>query len=462
MDTFKVEPYSDTPGNLEKGAAPAEPLHPQPCHGCPVHPTQAPRRRRFKRHLIIFGAVVLTWLAYSFMQRAFSARPRYVWRWAVDRVGHPPPPDGDDDQCVGSTNWTTYYDQPPWTSEYPYGAETTFSLPLDSDALYLVSRGIFQHGLVTIEQSEQVGDTVDVRVRVAYYDDQVLESATVCQVQREDREHGVGIFTPWGPFGAPPRRMHMRGLEFDVTVTLPAGEEGPLSVKQLETRLPSYNQNVANLEESVLFDVISLASVNGRISIQSVTADVAQFRSVNGEIDGQFNTESSLELHTVNGRITPTVRLLHREGADPSDLSIHTINGQINAEVSLTSETSSGGEFGVDAESIHGAVEIKFTDSPVDSVLRCEVGSMVGAVQVEVHSAFEGTYSLQTMLGSKSVLQREVEDPAGRGRHRVVSLDEARGRIEGEIKWEENDGSSVANEGYVILKALMPSVTLLI
>lgn len=62
--------------------------------------------------------------------------------------------------------------------------------------------------------------------------------------------------------------MHMRGLEFDVTVTLPAGEEGPLSVKQLETRLPSYNQNVANLEESVLFDVISLASVNGRISIQ--------------------------------------------------------------------------------------------------------------------------------------------------------------------------------------------------
>lgn len=201
---------------------------------------------------------------------------------------------------------------------------------------------------------------------------------------------------------------------------------------------------------------------------------------MNGEIDGQFNTESSLELHTVNGRITPTVRLLHREGTDPSDLSIHTINGyaiiipclalvetelvlsQINAEVSLTSETSSGGEFGVDAESIHGAVEIKFTDSPVDSVLRCEVGSIVGAVQVEVHSAFEGTYSLQTMLGSKSVLQREVEDPAGRGRHRVVSLDEARGRIEGEIKWEENDGSSVANEGYVILKALMPSVTLLI
>lgn len=94
---------------------------------------------------------------------------------------------------MSSTNWTTYYDQPPWTPEYPYGAETTLSLPLDSDALYLVSRGPFQHGLVNIEQSSEVADTVDVRVRVAYHDDEALERATVCQMARADREYGVGI-----------------------------------------------------------------------------------------------------------------------------------------------------------------------------------------------------------------------------------------------------------------------------
>lgn len=109
-------------------------------------------------------------------------------------MGYPPLANGDVDQCVGGTNWTTYYDQPAWALEYLYGAETAFSLPLDSDALYLISRGAFQHGQVNIEQSTQAADTVDVRVRVAYDDDKALGRATVCQMERAEREHGVGIF----------------------------------------------------------------------------------------------------------------------------------------------------------------------------------------------------------------------------------------------------------------------------
>jgi len=361
---------------------------------------------------------------------------------------------------VGSTNWTTYYDQPPWSPEYPYGAETTFSLPLDSDALYLISRGASQQGLVNIEQSTQVADTVDVRVRVAYHDDQVLEHATVCQMERADREYGVGIFTPW----MAPRRRNK--LEFDVTLTLPAGSEGPLSVKKLETKLPNYDQNVADLEESVIFESISLSSANGWLSVQSVTSEVGQFASLNGGIDGHFNGRTFLELHTTNGDITPTVNLLHREGADPSIFIIHTINGQIDAEISLTSEALTGGGFWVDANSIHGEIELKFTDSPVDSVLRCRAATIAGGVHVELDSAFEGTFSLQSTLGTELLSQHDVEDPAGKGRHRVVSVNETRGRVEGEIKWvkpqAENDGSSSGNEGNVILKALTPSVQLVI
>lgn len=94
---------------------------------------------------------------------------------------------------MGSTNWTSYYDQPSWASDYPYGAETAFSLPLE-DALYLVSRGPFQHGQANIEQSPKAADTVYVRVQVAYYGDEAFERATVCQMERTDKEHGVGIF----------------------------------------------------------------------------------------------------------------------------------------------------------------------------------------------------------------------------------------------------------------------------
>ena len=123
-----------------------------------------------------------------------------------------------------------------------------------------------------------------------------------------------------------------------------------------------------------------------------------------------------------------------------------------------------GGEFEVDAQSRHGEIGLKFIDSPVDSVLRCHAETTVGVVQVELDSAFEGTYSLQTVLGAKLVSEREseVEDPAGKGRRRVVSQNEARRRVEGELKWVESDGRSSGNKGYVILKALVPSVKLVV
>lgn len=146
----------------------------------------------------------------------------------------------------------------------------------------------------------------------------------------------------------------------------------------------------------------------------------------------------------------------------PARLETELGFSRIDAEISLASEAFIGGEFEVDAQSSHGEIGLKFTDSPVDSVLRCHAETTVGVVQVELDSAFEGTYSLQTVLGTKHVSELDVEDPAGKGRRRVVSQNEARGRVEGELKWVESDGSSSGNEGYVILKALVPSVKLVV
>ncbi|KAI9568835.1 hypothetical protein HD554DRAFT_2171971 [Boletus coccyginus] len=448
MDSLKVGTYSDAADSLlEKGCPVAQPLHPETCHACSDARTRRRRCRRpfFKRRwIIVLGTAALTWLMFSYGQRAFT-RPPQVWHWTSNDVGYPPLANGDIDQCVGSTDWTTHYDQPAWALGYPYGAETAFSLPLNLDALYLVSRGALQHGRVNIEQSPQAADTVDVRVRVAYNDDEALRRATVCQMERAEREHGVGIFTPQ-IVPHPRHHGHRDRLEFDVTVTLPAGHECPLSVKKLETEMPNYSQNVADLEESV-----------------SLTSDVGHFSSLNGEIDGHFNARSSLDLRTSNGRITPTVNLSHRQWAGPSNLTIHTLNGQIDAEISLTSGALIGGEFGVDAESKHGEIGLKFIDSPLDSVLRCHAETTVGAVEVELNSAFEGTYSLQTLFVTRLESQSNAEDPAGRGRHRVISKNDAHGRVEGEIKWvEENDGNSFENEGYVVLKSLVPSVKLIV
>ncbi|KAG9312162.1 hypothetical protein JVU11DRAFT_7452 [Chiua virens] len=406
MDTFKSGVYfPDTPQNLEDGDSKAHLLDSESSAAQPV-PIR-PRRSFVKHPWFIFCAVALTWIVYSCTKHALN-RPNLVWSWVGGKTGPPPPP-GDADHCVTSSNWTTYYDHPSWTIDYPHGAEAFFSLPVDSDALYLVSRGAYQQGLVDIEQSTEASDTVDIRVRVAYFNDKALERATVCQLQRAEGEHGVGIFTP--PFRGPHHHENPKGrLQFYVTLTLPAGS---LSIKNLETEMPNYSQFVADLQESVLFDKVSLASANGPINVKSIACDVGRFASLNGDIDGHF-VASSLDLDTANGGIAPT-------GADPSRLAIHTANGEIDAEVSLTSEALISGEFEVDAKSNNGAVGLKFTDTPVDSVLRCNAETNVGEVEVELDGAFEGVYSLQTILGSKTVSQRDdVEDPSGKGRHRVV------------------------------------------
>jgi len=451
MDTLKVGTYS-----VEKG----QPLYPDSSPG-PVQPARTCRRSFFKRTWIIFGMVTLAWLILSCAKRAFSGQHR-IWHWVDEEFRLvPPTTEGDVNHCVNSTSWTTYYEEPSWTPDHPLGAETAFSLPLDSDALYLISRGPFQYGVVNIEQSTEVFDVVDVRVRVAYFDDEALEHATVCQLERAENEHGVGIFTrPIKPHRH--QRFPDDKLRFDVTLTLPAGNEAPLLVKKLETKMPNYSQKVADLEKSVFFDQISLTSANGLLSIQSVACEVGRFSSLNGDIGGRFSAQSFLILNTLNGGITPTVNLLDRLNEDSPKLTVHTANGHIDAEISLTSESLVGGEFEVDAKLKNGDVGLKFTDTPVDSVLRCRAETAAGAIDVELDSAFEGTYSLQSLVGKKTVSQSDVEDPAGKGRQREITQNVAFGQVEGEIKWVESDGSSSENEGRVTLKALMASVKLVV
>lgn len=135
---------------------------------------------------------------------------------------------------------------------------------------------------------------------------------------------------------------------------------------------------------------------------------------------------------------------------------------EIDAEISLASEAFTGGDFEIDAHLNHGKLGLKFMDSPVDSVLRCLAETTVGDVQVELDSAFEGTYSLENRLGPKLVTQHDVEDPSGRDRRRVISVDKSLGRLQGEVKWVEDDGSSSDNEGTVVLKSLLSPVKIIV
>ncbi|KAF9243215.1 hypothetical protein BU15DRAFT_72404 [Melanogaster broomeanus] len=289
------------------------------------------------------SVIALVWFGFPYTNHVLHRHHHTTWLWAGGEVGHPTPTDGEVHECVGSTNWTTYYEEPSWSIKHPLGAETAFTLP-----------------------STEVSDTVDVRVRVAYHHDEALDRATICHVERAENEQGVGIFTPPDE----PPYDYRDQLKFDVTLTLPAGSDGALLVKNLETELPDYSQNIGDLWESVLFENIHLSSSNGRLHAESVTAESAQFSSSNGGI---------------------------------------TANGEIHSKVALTSDSGTGGEFEVDTESSNGGIGLIFTDST------CRLCSKMSSSHVPLARLM-------------NVEQREgVEDPAGNGRQREVSVNRTKG-----------------------------------
>ncbi|KIM59348.1 hypothetical protein SCLCIDRAFT_1217913 [Scleroderma citrinum Foug A] len=390
----------------------------------------------------------------------------FLWRTSRFLHRHPSPDwsyeeailiseDPQNLSCVLAHNWTEYAHPPVWSIER-FGAKTSFALPANADSLSLLARGSYQHGHVEFVQSTEESDTVDVNVRVAYRFEEAIENAAVCLTGNGKNEYGIGIFTP----KRKGRWSGKEGLRFDIQVTLPAGKGGDgLNIKRLETELPNYSQNVADLWKTVSFDHIALSSVNGHVSVDSVTADTGLFTTSNGGISGHFNAES-LELVTLNGPIRASVALLNRKGAHPSTLLMHTANGPIDSEVTLTSDVATGGKFDVDASTTNGPVDLKFIKSPVSALLKAKAKSTIGRVKVALAPEYEGYFSGSSVIRDVSLVNRNVEDPEGKGRRREHRAGQS---VDGlSVFWVESDGSHAENESSVEASTTISAVEILV
>ncbi|KAI6104718.1 hypothetical protein EV401DRAFT_642407 [Pisolithus croceorrhizus] len=417
------------------------------------------KRPTLKKILVACGIGLVLGLAVSgllhswrFFRRHTHARPPFP-----PEVGFPAPEDPPQLQCVHSQNWTDYFDQPTWSTE-PYGAATSFSLPIDADSLYLLSRGANQLGNLKITQSNKESDVADVDIRVAYQSKDSLDLVTVCLIEGGGNNYGVSILTP-------PHRGHWsarRPLHIDVELTLPAAkEDNTLDIKSLSTHLPPYSQNVTGLSEDISFGKISLESVDGYIAVDSVTTRSGSFKTVNGDISGHFEGES-LKLVTANGNIDATVTLLNHGGILPSKLMLRSANGHVASEVAMISDANASGKFDVDASSTNGFVDLAFTKSPVGSVLKAVATTTNGEVKVAIPSTYEGGYLGTTVVGKVFVMERDVEDPEGKGRHREIIKNRMGNRVEGTVYWVESDGSHEENNSLVKAIATTSSVNLVI
>ncbi|KAG2065241.1 hypothetical protein BDR04DRAFT_184187 [Suillus decipiens] len=360
----------------------------------------------------------------------------------LNEPGYPDPSDGTVVECIGSAEWDEYYEFPSWAQQVPFGSESLFALPVGSDSLYFISRGVLQYGSVTVEQSTEVSDDVIVRVRAAYYKEGAFEHANVCRLKRQENQTGIGIYTSKS---FPAHWDDKDQLMFNVTFTLPASaSEDALYIKSLETFAPLFQHKVAALSDTVFFGSISLNILHFPINVQSVAAETGVFITANGLIKGHFHS-TSLRLITTNMAIDADVNLFHNESAKPSELVMTTANAPLHARVFLTSASGYAGEFGVDAQTANAPVALTYADSPIHSKLNSTTRTVNAPATVHLHSAFEGSFSISSFIIGPSLEQHRVEDPAGKGRERHVTTNRSWGHIEGSVRWvgtEHSEGET--------------------
>jgi len=276
-----------------------------------------------------------------------------------------------------------------------------------------------------------------------------------------------------------------------MTVILPelAGKISPLVIKNFETDVHNTAHRIGDLNKKVFFEFISLSGSNGPVTAKSLAVTKGKIHSSNGPISGNFNSTTSLTVETSNGPVsgnfnsgtdltvntsngpisgiynTTTVLTLstsnspirvavglesNTKGSTPI-FNARTSNGVLEADVSLTSNSASGGSFNVTATSSNAPLRVTFPASPLDSKLNFNGRTSNGHATVSLNPAYEGSFNLQTSSIFSASLNRNpnVKDPSGKERKRQVQYRTiGKGVLTGEVHWDAKQ----KNQGLVTVR----------
>ncbi|EMD33276.1 hypothetical protein CERSUDRAFT_98869 [Gelatoporia subvermispora B] len=339
-----------------------------------------------------------------------------------------------------------------WTEEnsdgpiaFPKTVLTSFSLPLSSELLFLVSNSSKSRGIVRITKNGLPGSSdVLVDVRMTYHYDEVFEYTKICSAQLDDGEYGVALFdireVPKG------RKYY---TDFEITVNIPPSTTGvPTFIRGFRGDMLLFAYELGYMQDFVFFDTISLDAGNMSINAMALSARSANLHNERAEISGSFNVSELLVLHAVASLITVDVKLLNTDQDNPTELQMCTFFSDIRVTLELisTSETGTGGAFKVNASTDFRPVDIQTIRAPIDHVLDLTVQTKGGEITVTLPSTWEGEFraaSAPILGGPRIEADKNVPDPSGRGRKRDLAwVGNEPGVVEGHAWWvpqEERD-----------------------
>jgi hypothetical protein len=246
-------------------------------------------------------------------------------------------------------------------------------------------------------------------------------------------------------------------MYFETTVTLPEGsEDSPLSINSFETDVPNTSHNVDDLSK-IVFTAIKLKATNAPVLSQFIQASSLAVGTTNSRVSGRFNTTSSLHLITTNGPIKAIVGLNNKDDKTLS-LVAKTSNSPLDLLVAATSSTGQPGTFDVSARTTNSPLSVSFMDAPVDSTLTVDASTSNGAAEIDLHPTYEGKFELSTSrwFPVKVNVKDKYEDPAGKGRKKIVNATAGRGQAHGETRWDADKPGS----GNVVLRTSNSPITL--
>ncbi|KAI0338860.1 hypothetical protein BDW22DRAFT_1337119 [Trametopsis cervina] len=359
----------------------------------------------------------------------------------MDRADIPLPAD-----CVNVAEWEIVDDHPdhPDHHGYRHVAQTNVNLPISSDLLYFFSRGSLSHGVIRfVDSGAENSDVASVDVRFLYNEQNLIDFAKVCHLQKDDSKNGVGIFSPsWVNH---PRDHHHR-TAFDVVVTLPTSAW----IETLETNMPLFVHELEDFRNTIYFSSISLSTTNVPIHAEYLSAAKARLRTTNSNIAGTINATEVIDLNTSNAPINAQLVLTNEDTGSPSRITAHTSNSNVKLDISLASaaKDNKGGVFKVDVTSSNGPLDVQYSAAPVGSKLDFRGTTSNSPARVTTHETFEGTFLLTTgrWFDAAVHVNGNAEDPAGEGRQRrLTTRISQKGRAEGKVVWDSDSGKELGS-----------------
>ena len=96
--------------------------------------------------------------------------------------------------CIEVVEWD-HVDVPGGYEGYSHVARASVDLPISSDLLYFLGRGVLSHGVIRfVDAGEQDADVASVDVAFLYDENRLSDLLKVCRLHKSDSKNGVGIF----------------------------------------------------------------------------------------------------------------------------------------------------------------------------------------------------------------------------------------------------------------------------